>query len=400
MLTIKPRTIAVDFFCGAGGMTNGLIRAGVHVLAGVDNQEQCERTYIQNRNADGTAPDFICKNIFPQSRQYPTGQQHEIIAKVSELIAHYKKSSKHRRVNLIFAICAPCQPFTKITQIRMSEDRKFKRANDKNLLLTTINLIKVLKPDAIICENVEGLSDGPNSVLVRFKRNLRRYGYLFDARVINASRFGVPQNRKRTIGIGINSAKCDLVPVVPECRPDISKAPTVEQTIGDLPPIAAGEIHPRIPNHRARALTDLNLKRISCAPPGESNAYLAHTPYGDLSLDCHRRLKERAGVASFSDTYTRMAGDQLAPTITTKCMSITNGRFGHFDPKQNRAISPREAALLQTFTRDYVFYPEDKLDFTACLIGNAVPPKLAEYFGGMLRVKLESRRHRLRSMGD
>lgn len=386
---MSARTVAVDFFCGAGGMTNGLIRAGIHVLAGIDNQQQCEQTYIQNRNSDETAPAFVCKNIFPRSREYPTGQQQEIAGQLHELIACYKKRSKLRRLNLIFAICAPCQPFTKITQIKMSEDRKFKRANDKNLLLTTIHLIKQFRPDAVICENVEGLSDGADSVLARFKRSLARYGYSFDARVVNAARFGVPQNRKRTIGIGVDRTKRDFAAVVPESHQGKCRTPTVQQVIGHLPAIAAGEVHPTIPNHRARALTDLNLKRISCAPPGESNAYLADTPYGDLSLGCHRRLEKRAGAASFSDTYTRMAGDGLAPTITTKCMSITNGRFGHFDPKQNRAISPHEAALLQTFADDYVFYPEDSLDFTACLIGNAVPPKLAEYFGGMLKAQLE-----------
>ena len=85
-----------------------------------------------------------------------------------------------------------------------------------------------------------------------------------------------------------------------------------------------------------------------------------------------------------------MKGDDLAPTITTKCMSITNGRFGHFDVKQNRAITPREAALLQTFPQDYIFHPEDSLDFTARLIGNAVPPRLARYFGRYVRERLET----------
>lgn len=386
---MSTRTVAVDFFCGAGGMTNGLIRSGIHVLAGIDNQYQCEQTYIQNKNMDGTTPDFICKDIFPRSKECPTGQQHEIVAKLRELINRYKTSSRLRKLNLIFAICAPCQPFTKIAQIEMSEDRKFKRANDKNLLLTTIRLIKLFRPSAIICENVEGVSGGPDAVLSRFKRSLARCGYSFDARVVNAAQFGVPQNRKRTIGIGVDRSKHDFMVVVPESNNGSCDTPSVKQVIGHLPPIAAGEVHPSIPNHRARALTDLNLKRISCAPPGRSNSYLMDTPYGDLSLSCHRRLRERAGVASFSDTYTRMAGDELAPTITTKSMSITNGRFGHFDPKQNRAISPREAALLQTFTDDYVFYPEESLDFTACLIGNAVPPKLAQFFGEMLRAKLE-----------
>lgn len=384
------RTVAIDFFCGAGGMTHGLIGAGVHVLGGVDNEPQCEETYRQNRNADGSLPAYVCMDIFPKTPGYPNGQQDEIAERIEQLIWAYKRKTGYRKLNVIFAVCAPCQPFTKITRIEMSEGRQFKRSNDKNLLLTTTRLIALLRPDAVICENVEGLVNGPESVLASYKRRLARLKYAFDAKIINAARFGVPQNRKRTIGIAIDRQKHDFDFSVSDEDEDIFFAPTVKQVIGHLPAIAAGESHPKIPNHRARSLNSLNLKRISCAPPGESNAYLANTPYGNLSLDCHRRLVARAGAPSFSDTYTRMKGDELAPTITTKCMSITNGRFGHFDIRQNRAISPREAALLQTFPQDYVFHPEHSLDFTARLIGNAVPPRLAKYFGRYLRTHLEA----------
>jgi DNA (cytosine-5)-methyltransferase 1 len=384
------RTVAVDFFCGAGGMTNGLINAGIHVLGGIDNEPLCENTYTQNRNADGSVPAYVCLDIFPRSRAYPEGQQNEIIARIEELIAAYKRKTGYRKLNLIFAVCAPCQPFTKITRIEMSEDRKFKRSNDRNLLLTTTRLIEHFRPDAVICENVEGLVREPASVLESYKRKLQRIHYAFDARVINAARFGVPQNRRRTIGIAIDRLKHFFEFEVHEKDVEGRIPPSVKQVIGHLPPIAAGEAHPGIPNHRARALNSLNLKRISCAPPGASNAYLATTPYGDLSLDCHRRLELRSGSPSFSDTYTRMSGDDLAPTITTKCMSITNGRFGHFDVRQNRAITPREAALLQTFPQSYIFHPEEQLEFAARLIGNAVPPLLAKYFGQYLRNRLEA----------
>jgi DNA (cytosine-5)-methyltransferase 1 len=359
------RTVAIDFFCGAGGMTNGLIKAGIHVIAGVDNERLCEETYRQNRNADGTAPEYICKNIFPKSSFCPDGQRKEIAAQIEHLIQDHKRKTGRRRLNLIFAICAPCQPFTKITKIKMSTGRQFKRTNDRNLLLTTIKFISTFRPDAILCENVEGLV------------------------IVNASKFGIPQNRRRTIGIAVDRTKHDFELTIEEANSRVKEPPTVESVIGYLPPIAAGEVHASIRNHRARDLNSLNLKRISCAVPGESNAYLSKTPYGDLSLDCHRRLTKKAGAASFTDTYTRMRGDQLAPTITTKSMSITNGRFGHYDVKQNRGLSPREAALLQTFPRGYVFHPEDNLEFTALLIGNAVPPRLAKYFGNYLREQIE-----------
>jgi DNA (cytosine-5)-methyltransferase 1 len=369
-------------------MTLGLIQAGIHVLAGVDNEALCEPTYRQNRNQTGSAPEYLCLDVFPKTSRYPAGQQHLIADEIRRLLAEYKRKTGYRKLNLVFAICAPCQPFTRITQIEMSAGRQFKRANDKNLLLTTAALIAEFEPDAILCENVEGLSNGPDSVLEEYKRRLKRLNYDFDAKVINAADFGVPQNRKRTIGLGVNRNRHDFDCAVPD-RDEASMPPTVREALGVLPPVAAGEAHPRIANHRARGLNSLNLKRISCAPPGASNAYLQSTPYGDLSLDCHQRLKDKTGVASFSDTYTRMDPDELAPTITTKCVSICNGRFGHYDTSQNRAITPREAALLQTFPVSYVFHPEETLELPARLIGNAVPPRLAGYFGRHLLRELE-----------
>lgn len=375
------RTVAVDFFCGAGGMTNGLIRAGIHVLAGVDNEALCEKTYRQNRNKSGPRPKYICKDIFPATKLHPGGQQAEISAHLHELLATHKRETGLRKLNLVFAICAPCQPFTTISQIEMSEGRQFKRTNDSNLLLTTLSLIAEFRPAAIICENVEGILKGPSSVLTQFEKRLAKLGYGFDAKVINAAKFGVPQNRKRTIGLAFDLEKCSGDFEVLEQNDALKKLVSVEETIGHLPPLAPGEAHPNIPNHQARALSDLNLKRISCAPPGESNQYLKTTPYGDLSLGCHQRLEKRQGKPSFSDTYTRMRGSDVAPTITTRSMSVSNGRFAHYDTKQNRAITPREAALLQTFPNGYIFFPQDSMEFACTLIGNAVPPKLAKFFG-------------------
>jgi DNA (cytosine-5)-methyltransferase 1 len=264
----------------------------------------------------------------------------------------------------------------------MSEPRRFKRENDSDLLLTMVGLICHFKPDAIICENVEGMvSDDPDAVLALFKRRLLRAGYAFDAKIVDAANFGIPQNRRRTIGLAFLVKRYGKELKVAESDPRTKAFRTVAEAIGHLPPLAAGETHPSIPNHRARSLSDLNLKRIASAVPGDSNLYLRSTPYGDLSLDCHRRLEKKAGKQSFADTYTRMRGDDVAPTITTKFVSITNGRFGHYDRKQNRAITPREAALLQTFPKGYVFYPKDNTEFTARLIGNAVPPRLARFFG-------------------
>lgn len=382
------KVLAIDFFCGAGGMTNGLIQAGIHVIAGVDNKALCEKTYRQNVNLDGTNPDFICKDVFPMTDEYPGGEQHEISKLLAKLIKKQTKQSGGSRPKLIFALCAPCQPFTKISHIEMTESRKYKRTNDSNLLLTTIHLIKKFRPDALICENVEGIS-GKGSVLSQFEALLDDMGYVFDAKVINAAKFGVPQNRKRTIGLAVRKGRRKKLEIsVPDADPDLKKYVTVAEAIGHLPPLAAGEAHPTIKNHRARSLSDINLKRIASAPPGETNAYLKNTRYGDLSLNCHKRLEAKSGKASFTDTYTRMRGDNLGPTITTKCVSVSNGRFAHYDTNQIRGITAKEAALLQTFPDEYVFYPVDGDEFASVLIGNAVPPKLAKFFGRYLKEQM------------
>ncbi len=386
------RDVAVDFFCGAGGMTNGLIRAGFHVLAGVDNEPLCRETYLQNRNQDGSRPEFLRHDIHVRSRIYPEGEQHLIAERLDGLLRAHKRVSGVRALRLIFAICAPCQPFTNITQIKLSDGRKFKRDNDANLLLTTVHLIKRYRPLAIVCENVEGIDRGEKAVLEKFRRRLARIGYGFDAKVVNAADFGVPQNRRRTIVIAFDQSRGDFEFEVLQADPRLKRRVSVAEAIGHLPPLAAGEIHPTLPNHRARALSALNLKRIACAPPGASNAYLRDTPYGDLSLGCHQRLNKRTGKWSFSDTYTRMRGDDVAPTITTKCMAISNGRFGHFDIAQNRAVSQHEAALLQTFPKRFRFIPESNIEFTSVLIGNAVPPKLATFFGRYVKTKLQAYR--------
>lgn len=281
------------------------------------------------------------------------------------------------------ASLSPKSPKLKCQKVANSSDPM-----TPNLLLTTVDLIKKFKPDAIICENVEGIS-GMDSVLSQFQSMLSEIDYVFDSKIINTAKFGVPQNRRRTIGLAVRISKYGNVINVPDVDSDLKRFVTVAEIIGHLPPLAAGEAHPSVKNHRARSLNDINLKRISCASPGESNRYLKSTRYGDLSLDCHKRLKAKNGGDSFSDTYTRMKGDDIAPTITTRCISISNGRFGHYDTNQNRAITPREAALLQTFPEDYVFYPEDSMEFAAVLIGNAVPPKLARFFGEYIKARIK-----------
>lgn len=393
-----PEFLAVDFFSGAGGTTRGLLDAGGYVIAGVDKDRGCERTYTDN-NGNGTLdrkpPHYLCRDIFPCSPAHPEGQQGKLMKELDVLIAKYRRLAPGRP--LMFAICAPCQPFTTLARKELSEKRVERRRQDKNLLSEALKFVRRFRPDVVLSENVSGISDPRfGGIWEAFRKGLRASGYAVGFDVVCASKFGVPQYRKRSILVAVNRGKSKgeasrtgilNIPV----SDGSDKEATVKSTIAHLPKIEAGELHGTIPNHRARTLSDTNLKRIASAKPGVSNSYLANTPYGDLSLPCHRRVKKKLKTACFTDVYTRMSGDRPSPTITTKCHSISNGRFGHYDTTQNRGISLREAAALQSFRDDYVFYPEDAVCTVARMIGNAVPPRLARSFAEFSMTLLDKR---------
>ena len=198
---------------------------------------------------------------------------------------------------------------------------------------------------------------------------LEREGYIFDAKVLNAKDYGIPQNRRRFVLI----ASRLFEPHIPDKTHGKGLIPyvTVYDTIHDFPPLAAGEEDETIPNHRAAGLSDINLIRIQ------------HTPHDgggrldwpqNLWLNCHEKFK------GHSDVYGRMYWNRVAPTLTVKCYSISNGRFGH--PEQDRAISLREAAAIQTFPDDYIF--EGSLQEIGKQIGNAVPVLLANVLVGYI----------------
>lgn len=390
----NPRFIAVDFFCGAGGTTRGLIDAGGYVIAGIDKDSRCERTYKENNvntTIDYSETRFLKYDIFRQSAGYPEGQQKALFSELEELIIYYRK--KAPRVPLLFAICAPCQPFTRLSRKKMSAERVERRARDKNLLREACRFVAKFKPELVLSENVAGIGDPRyGGIWDQFRRSLEKLGYATGSKVICTSRFGVPQFRKRSI---LTAARRELVRperfadllarelLVPEADPEAPMI-SVKEAIGHLPRIGAGTTHPSVPNHKTRALSEINHKRLSSAKPGQSNVYMKDTVHGDLTLACHRRVIRKLGVRCFSDVYTRMSPDRPSPTITTKCHSISNGRFGHYDTRQVRAISLREAAILQSFPEHYVFYPNDEIEPVARMIGNAVPPKLAAFFAGYL----------------
>lgn len=390
----RPRFLAVDFFCGAGGTTRGLIDAGGYVIAGIDKDGRCEKTFTENNineTVDFSVVRFLKYDVFRKTQAYPGGQQRQLFTELDDLIEFYRK--KTRGVPLFFAICAPCQPFTKLSRKEMSEERLAARARDMNLLREACRFVDRYQPELVLSENVAGIRDEKyGGVWDDFRKRLEKLGYATGSKIVCTSRFGIPQFRKRSI---LAAIRRDLVRperfadllcrelLVPEGDPNRTVV-SVAEAIGHLPPIAAGETHPDIPNHKVRSLSEINYKRLSSAKPGESNAYMMDTEYGDLTLACHRRVYKKLKTRCFNDVYTRMRPDFPAPTITTKCHSISNGRFGHYDVAQVRGLSLREAAILQSFRDDYVFYPEDEIEPVARMIGNAVPPRLAEFFAGYL----------------
>lgn len=390
----KPRFIAVDFFCGAGGTTRGLLDAGGYVIAGIDKDRRCEDTFtINNVNTclDHSPVQYLCRDIFRKSLSYPGGEQKELFAELDYLIPYYRR--KASGVPLLFAICAPCQPFTKLSRKEMSIERQIVRARDMNLLKEACRFVARFEPELVLSENVAGIGDEKyGGIWDDFRRRLEKLGYVTGSKVVCTSRFGIPQFRKRSI---LMAARKELVRperfadllgrelLVPEADPDAPLV-SVAEAIGHLPPIGAGQAHPIVPNHRTRGLSEINYKRLAAAKPGQSNAYLRDTDEGDLTLPCHRRVNQKFSTRCFGDVYTRMRPDYPSPTITTKCHSISNGRFGHYDVNQVRGLSLREAAILQSFPDEYIFYPDDEVEPVARMIGNAVPPKLAGFFAGYL----------------
>lgn len=397
---LKPTFLAVDFFCGAGGTTRGLLDAGGYVIAGIDKDPRCQQTFVENnlnKCVDYVPVRYLGYDIFPKTAEYPDGQQRQLRADLDGLIPYYR--SKSKGVPLLFAICAPCQPFTRLSRKELSEERKAGRMRDAGLLHEAAKMVRRYQPELVLSENVAGIGDARyGGVWKRFRTRLGKLGYATGSKVVCTSKFGVPQYRKRSILIAVREDVAredrfaDLLHhelLVPESDPNATMV-SVAEAISHLPPIEAGQQHDHIPNHRARTLSELNLQRIGAAQPGQSNAYMQETEFGDLSLDCHRKVNSRMGQRCFSDVYTRMHPRRPSPTITTKCHSISNGRFGHFDTKQLRGISLREAAILQSFPDDYVFYPQDQIEPIARMIGNAVPPRLASFYASYLAKSLSA----------
>ena len=341
----------IDLFCGIGGLSHGLIKEGLDVVAGIDNDDSCKFGYEYNNRAK-----FIHKDIL------------QITARDIDRL--FGKKEKTIRV---LAGCAPCQPFSKLN---------LKRITKKQLepLEKFAQLIDETKPDIVSMENVSGLADMKKYPIFKtFVDTLKKNGYKYKYEIVDVSEYGVPQKRKRLVLLASRFGEIELIK-----RTHKNKKVTVRDVIRHLEPLKAGEISKNDPLHRTRKLSPMNLKRIKATPHDGGNSDSWNE---NLILNCH---KKESGKTYRSTVYGRMRWDEPAPTMTTQCVGLGNGRFGH--PEQNRAISLREAAIFQTFPSGYKFLASDKQIITAYVakfIGNAVPVKLGAVIGKSIKKHVE-----------
>lgn len=347
----------VDLFCGIGGLSYGLKSQGMKILAGYDVDWTCQYAYEANTGG-----------VF-NYRDVRTIKGKEI----------NKLYSKKGNIIRVLAGCAPCQPFSSYAFKNKDKDE-----NKYNLLYEFGRLVKEVHPDIVTMENVPAIASFKlKSVLADFVRTLREEGYNVKYQVVYCPNYGIPQTRKRLVLLASRLGNIDLIPRTHNKDNYV----TVRDVIGNLPPIEAGKGSSTDALHRCRSLSPVNLKRLEATPYGGS---WRDWP-AELLLECHKKETGK----SFGSVYGRMVWDEPAPTMTTLCTGIGNGRFGH--PEQNRAISAREAALFQTFPMTYKFFPNEQdvsLTKASRYIGNAVPPRLGEVIAESIKNHIEGLKNR------
>jgi len=331
---------AIDLFCGAGGLTRGLLDAGIEVLAGYDVEERCRYPYEHNNH-----PALFKK----KSVAYVTGK---------ELAALYPPNCRR-----VLAGCAPCQPFSKYTQ-----GAKASKHDKWGLLYEFGRIVRGLMPDVVSMENVPELKR--HKVYTDFRDKLVALGYHVSAYDVYCPDYGIPQQRTRMV---LFASLLGEVSIIPKTHHE-ANYPTVRSAIGGLAALEAGRVCATDPLHRSSSLSKTNLSRIRKSKPGGTwRDWPEH-----LVAHCHRK---RTGK-SYPGVYGRMEWDKPSPTVTTQFFGFGNGRFGH--PEQNRGLSLREGALLQSFPPNYAFVrPDTRYPFKAIgrLIGNAVPVRLGALVG-------------------
>lgn len=337
----RVNTVAVDLFCGAGGLTFGLERAGIHVALGVDVDPLCSYPYEANTRAK-----FVCADI----RKFSADQ--------------IEKAWSDAKTRVLVG-CAPCQAFSTYTQgVRQRHSKRWV------LLKRFADLIEETKPEIVSMENVAPLEG--TDIFRKFVKRLERLKYNVEYQTVDCREYGAAQMRRRLVLLASRLGSISLVQ--PTHRAEDSWR-TVRDAISHLPRLGAGEISSSDPLHRSASLSDLNMRRMKASRPGGT---WRDWPK-DLVAACHSKKSGR----TYPGVYGRMEWDKPSPTITGQCYGFGNGRFGH--PVQDRALSLREAAILQTFPEDYSFMRNQDsfpgMTNLGQMIGNAVPPLLGRVIG-------------------
>ncbi|MBA2285576.1 MAG: DNA cytosine methyltransferase [Ktedonobacteraceae bacterium] len=337
----------IDVFCGIGGLTHGFVKEGFNVIAGLDIDVSCQYAYEKNNKAK-----FICKGIKD--------------VKARDILGLYPKGTTK-----ILVGCAPCQSFSKYQSRYGQKDEKWK------LLEAFADLIVETQPDVVSMENVpELLRFQKGLVFKNFVGRLERAGYDITRYLPYCPDYGIPQKRTRLV---LFASKLGSIKLIEKTNtPEQYK--TVRDAIYHLPPIAAGEMCASDPLHKSPQLSELNLKRIKQSRPGGT--------WEDWDEDLRAACHTKESGSTYVSVYGRMEWDEPAPTLTTECCSFGCGRFGH--PEQDRAISLREAALIQTFPINYTFGQDILFNkIIARHIGNAVPVDLGRVIAKSIKRHLE-----------
>lgn len=345
---MKPTLI--DLFSGCGGVTQGFKNQGFEVLAAVEWDSIVAQTYRLNH---------------PEVKMYA-----EDIREVDPRQVLNQCNLKREQLTVL-SVCAPCQPFSRQNR-NSGQDQRTK------LVLEMLRFVAVLRPQFAIMENVPGLAKDPNkAILDKLITSLtKNLGYhILTPQVVDAVNYGVPQFRKRLILLCSRDNIQLQIPEVTHISPrntigeEIPIWLTVEDAFQGISELAAGQENKHDSLHRARKHTQLNIERLRHIPHngGSRNSLPEH-----LQLACHK------GKNGYNDVYGRLDFRCPANTLTTGCTNFTKGRFAH--PTADRAITPREAARLQTFPDTYQFF--GNYEQISAQIGNAVPVQLAEIFAG------------------
>ena len=340
----------VDLFCGVGGITHGFKQRGFNVVAGVDVDLNCKYPYeANNEGAIFHQMDLLTANASDIETLYPENDIKILVG------------------------CAPCQPYSSNSRAKRRKDDKWK------LVPRFAEFVADIHPEIVSMENVPDLVNSRKGTIFQdFVHRLEELNYKVWYDIVYAPDYGIPQKRKRLVLLASKLGDIELI----EGTVNKSDYLTVKDKIGDLPAIQAGETDEHDKLHRSRGLSNLNLRRIQASRPGGT-----WKDWDDeLVAACHRK----ASGASYTSVYARMLWDEPSPTITTQAYNFGSGRFGH--PEQDRALSLREMAILQTFPPDYKFVAPDEPVYLArvgTLIGNAVPVILGEAIAKSVERHLE-----------